>query len=97
MNNVHPSLDTRLAEQFSRSQLQFTGMPANGISGDIITVIAEPDARVKRVGVRLLSFPDDLVIGANAIKIGIIARKSIWAFQYDKAGRGLHGFINFCM
>ena len=61
------SFDARLAEQFSRSQFQFTGMPTDGISGDIITVIAEPHARVKRVCVRLFSFPDDLVIRPKAI------------------------------
>ena len=62
LNYACSLFNARLADQLSCSQLQFTGVPTDCVSGDIITVIAEPHARVKRVGVRLFRFPDDLVI-----------------------------------
>ena len=70
-------------------------MPANGIGGQRVAVLVQPDARVKRVRVGLFCFPEELIVRGHAVQVGLTARKTVRAFQYDESEHRLNGLFDF--
>jgi len=90
-------LNTRLAQNLSRSQIQFTGMTAECIRGERRTILIEFYTWVQCVKIWLFSIPDYFFIGGNTIQIRFPAWESIWTLQHNSPLPGLDEFIDFCV
>ena len=88
-------LNTRHAQNLSRTQIQVAGVTVDRVRGQGQAVLVELHARVKGVGVWFFGVPEDISILSNAIQVGFTARVTRIMFQHNGSIRGLDGLLNF--